>query len=119
MTLEEIDNELALLPASPTTRDEILKRADLARKRGEIIEASRRYEMPQAVPAEIAVVPPDGIGSIITVADQVKHAEFIDSQLVIKMGWRDFARLVASRDGGHRWAERNPVFVQQLNCFSF
>jgi hypothetical protein len=119
MTLEEIDAQLAAMPASPEDRDTILARADLARKRIELLEAARRHELPQPLPGEIAVCVPDGISCILTVTDQVRFAERLDGQLVIKMGWADFARLVRSRDGGHRWAEQNPALVQQLASFNF
>ena len=69
--------------------------------------------------AEIAVRVPDETSCIITVADRVKFAERSGDDMVIRMSWADFARLVRSRDGGHRWAEQNPALVQQMTSFNF
>jgi hypothetical protein len=119
MTLEEIDAALAALPASPVTRDQILERAALMRRRIELVDVARRPEAMPPVPHEIAVVTPAGISCILTAADKVLYAEFIDGRPAIKMGWPDFSRLVRSPNGGHLWANANPGLLQQLQTLKF
>jgi hypothetical protein len=117
MTLDEIEAALEALPASPEDRDTILARAELARQRIELVK-SPTVNMPPPLGATVTVNAPDGVGCVLQKSGhRYFYAEEIEGKTIIKMDWHTFAGLVASRDGGHLWTERNPSLVSQLNDF--
>ncbi|OKO74514.1 hypothetical protein AC629_34995 [Bradyrhizobium sp. NAS80.1] len=125
LTLEDVDDELCRLPASPDTDRDLIARAVMMRRRLELIDASRPN--PMAPPPD-----PDGMveanlpeGAATCVQDRMLrgkyfYAEDRGGRLVIRLPWRTFYDLAnsihvsGSGPNGAAWWLANPHLSDRL-----
>jgi hypothetical protein len=120
LTLEEIDQEMMRLPASPVRDEDIYARADLAMKRHEAIAAAREAAARHAaaekkqvwglplvnVPAGIdCVLIPNGHADGRTVV-----ADVVDGRRVMQLTRHD---LIWLSIGNHAWTDLNQDLLAQ------
>jgi hypothetical protein len=100
-TLEEIDGELALLPASPTTDADISSRAALMVARIEMINAARQAAAaPKPQTGGIVINVPPNIGALQTSDGKIRNVEIVDDRRIVRLsGWADFIALLRGREG--------------------
>jgi hypothetical protein len=118
MTLAEIELELEKLPVSPKSDDDLIGRAVLARRRLELVDASKpNLQAPPPDPAGmVEVIVPDGGGTCVqsrTMPRKFYYATVKDGRATIAMPWAEFNAIAFATAGtagpsGGQWLECNP-----------
>ncbi len=121
MTLEDIDKELARLPATPKTDDDLNARAALMARRIEIDQAAKvvRDAASGRQPARggIQVTIPDGLGlsHFFGTNGRVATARVAeDGRRVLDLFVHEFRTLLGDRQYGLDWHNCNPEALRQL-----
>jgi hypothetical protein len=128
MTLDEIDAAIAALPIEPQDDDALLARADLVRRRTEMIDATRnphpQQKIAQFQPGNLVevIVPPGGAGAVQsrTIMGKYYYAEVKDGHTVIMMPWDEFRAIAfavhnsGSGPSGGAWLDANPHLVDRF-----
>jgi hypothetical protein len=115
MNLQEIDAALAALPASPVTDADLLARANLMRRRGELIGAAlTESARPRVHPGNLVVSVPEGISCVYTMSGITRVTETVDGRQIIRMTTAEFRNLLSGGTMGQQWALANPEIMRQL-----
>ena len=115
-TLEQIDAELAKLPASPKTDHDIQARAALMQKRYELENQQRKANAQASRPKpQIIVNAIEEFGCLHAADGEFYYPEIAeDGRRIVRLRhWGDFLGLLRGRDG-IRWQSINSEALQQL-----
>ena len=120
MTLEELDAQLAQLPASPKTDEDLVARAKLMARRIELDNAARsvrdaaaggqpaRGNLVVNVPGEI------GLSHFYGNKGRVVCARMIEGVLVLDLFLNEFRTLLSDRRHGLAWQKANDEAVRYM-----
>jgi hypothetical protein len=119
MTLEKLDEALALLPATPTTDSDLDRRAALMAQRITLDQATRAAaanSRPQPRGGLIVNVPP-GVGTSHYYSNRARVAQSRvteDGRVVLDLFPQEFRTLLSDRRFGQLWHDENPEALSQL-----
>jgi hypothetical protein len=119
MTLEDLDAELARLPATPKTDEDLDARAALMKRRIELDQAQRATAEAASRPkpkGNLAIFVPAAVGTSTYYSDRgrVAHARVAEcGRFVLDLYPVEFRSLLMGRDGLH-WHNSNPDAVRAL-----
>jgi hypothetical protein len=114
MTVEEIDRQLMNLPISPTTPEDIAKRADLMQKRFELQDAARQRAAEIAAAERKAqwglplVNVPPGI-DCVQFPWRTVYADIVDGMRVMRITAHELRALAVKNDV---WTQLNPEIAR-------
>jgi hypothetical protein len=126
MTLSEVETELVRLPTTPKNDDQLIGRAVMAKRRGELVDASRpnpNDPPPDPVGLVEVFVPEGGAGCVQsrTMRGKYFYSELRDDgRQIIKLPWYEFVGIANATTGsgagpnGQCWWEANPHLKAML-----
>jgi hypothetical protein len=119
LELEKLDQELARLPASPVTDEDLQARATLMAKRIELDQSIRRAAAAKSRPQQqgnlVVNVPPGvGISHFYGRSGRVVSARATENGLVLDLFVDEFKTLLMSRVNGLDWNNANPAALAQI-----
>lgn len=116
-TIEQIDVALSRLPITPTTDADLLERARLTQRRGELVNAERdRAATPRKSEVGILVNVPDGDGTSLFVSRSGRTAlvEVVDGRRVVRLQAGELQDLICANGVGLAWQKANEALLAQL-----
>src|ERR1700680_3131928 len=114
-SIEQIDDALKRLPATPTNDEDLIERADLMRRRLDLESAQRqaaRHRLP--APGSLVVNVPDDTSVLYTRSGIMRYVEIIDGKRAIRMHAAELKELIGDRTKGAAWGAANAALLQSM-----